>query len=329
MADKEISTPVKESSAGSEERPLITFALFAYNQEKYIREAVEGALSQTYSPLEIILSDDCSSDRTFEIMEVMVAEYEGPHKILLNRTSENGGLAHHINSVFSIAAGEWVVMATGDDISFPERVSLLYSHVDKNCVAIRSGYHDVDLSCNITGTYSQEKKITLDDIALAYTNCGSGASYMYKAEAVSKCFPYNDKVHSEDRILPYQAAVYGQIYEIPDVLLLKRHVGDSLTWVVRGANVDDSITYMSQLWTIHDVIINRALSEKEISVAEYININRRSLEFRKYQVLLLELRANEAAGLLWFSVFAHLMLKFPIKYSALEIKKILKEYLFR
>ena len=41
--------------------PLVTFALFAYNQERYVREAVEGAFAQTYQPLEIILSDDCSS----------------------------------------------------------------------------------------------------------------------------------------------------------------------------------------------------------------------------------------------------------------------------
>jgi glycosyltransferase involved in cell wall biosynthesis len=55
------------------DRSLVTFALFAYNQEKYIREAVEGALAQTYEPLEIILSDDCSSDRTFETMREMAA----------------------------------------------------------------------------------------------------------------------------------------------------------------------------------------------------------------------------------------------------------------
>ena len=51
------------------DRPLVTFALFAYNQEQHIREAVDGAFSQTYEPLEIILSDDCSTDRTFEIMQ--------------------------------------------------------------------------------------------------------------------------------------------------------------------------------------------------------------------------------------------------------------------
>ena len=42
----------------TEERTLVTFALFVYNQEKYIREAVEGAFAQSYEPMEIILSDD-------------------------------------------------------------------------------------------------------------------------------------------------------------------------------------------------------------------------------------------------------------------------------
>jgi glycosyltransferase involved in cell wall biosynthesis len=46
------------------DRPLISFMLFAYNQEHYIRRAVEAAMAQTYSPLEIILSDDASSDGT-------------------------------------------------------------------------------------------------------------------------------------------------------------------------------------------------------------------------------------------------------------------------
>ena len=62
-------------AASIQDRPLVTFALFAYNQEKYIREAVEGAFSQTYEPLEIILSDDCSSGGTFEIMQEIAAEY--------------------------------------------------------------------------------------------------------------------------------------------------------------------------------------------------------------------------------------------------------------
>ena len=48
------------------EKPLVTFALFAYNQERFITEAVEAAFAQTYQPLEIIISDDGSSDKTYD-----------------------------------------------------------------------------------------------------------------------------------------------------------------------------------------------------------------------------------------------------------------------
>lgn len=107
-------------------RPLITFALFAYNQEKYIREAVEGALAQTYSPLEIILSDDCSSDRTFEIMQEMTSNYHGVHSVVLNRNADNLGISQHVNVIFSMASGALIIAAAGDDISTEDRTVSLF-----------------------------------------------------------------------------------------------------------------------------------------------------------------------------------------------------------
>ena len=102
--------------------PLVTFALFAYNQEAYVREAVEGAFAQTYEPLEIILSDDCSTDRTFEIMKQMAADYRGPHRVLARRNEINLQTALHVQSVAAIMSGELKVVAAGDDISRPDRV---------------------------------------------------------------------------------------------------------------------------------------------------------------------------------------------------------------
>jgi len=109
------------------DRPLITFALFAYNQEKYIREAVEGAFAQTYSPLEIILSDDCSTDGTFEIMKAMAASYRGPHRVVLNRNPSNLGICPHIDVVMEMAQGQLIVPAAGDDISLPNRAETTHA----------------------------------------------------------------------------------------------------------------------------------------------------------------------------------------------------------
>lgn len=128
------------------EKPLVTFALFAYNQEQYIREAVEGAFSQTYEPLEIILSDDCSSDRTFEIMQEMVASYVGSHRVILVRNNFNKGLAGHINSLLARAGGEIICWAAGDDVSMPGKVDALISPMidDSAVIGTHSYVNEID-----------------------------------------------------------------------------------------------------------------------------------------------------------------------------------------
>lgn len=127
------------------EMPLVTFALIAYNQERYIREAVESAFSQTYEPLEIILSDDCSDDSTFNVMKEMADAYRGPHRIRLNRNRRNMGTAPHFFYVAGISEGEYFVGAAGDDVSKPERTKVLLDSIRKPGVwAVCSGYDVID-----------------------------------------------------------------------------------------------------------------------------------------------------------------------------------------
>jgi glycosyltransferase involved in cell wall biosynthesis len=108
------------------DRPLISFALGCYNQEAFVREAVEGALAQIYSPLEIIISDDCSSDRTFDIVQQTVAAYRGPHPVRLNRNDTNLGIGGNVNRVMELCRGELVVIAAGDDVSLPMRTEVTF-----------------------------------------------------------------------------------------------------------------------------------------------------------------------------------------------------------
>jgi len=109
----------------SKNRQLVTYILFAYNQERFIRDAVNSAFAQTYQPLEIILSDDCSADQTFNIMQDMVAAYRGPHRVRLVRNSKNLGIFAHVLARGKESNGEIVVVAAGDDVSVPERTECL------------------------------------------------------------------------------------------------------------------------------------------------------------------------------------------------------------
>lgn len=109
----------------SVDAPLVTLAVIAFNQSRFVAEAVEAALSQDYSPLEVIISDDCSTDDTFKIMKKAVDNYTGPHSIVLRRNHHNLNLGGHINVINRIANGELVVIAAGDDVSLSSRVSRL------------------------------------------------------------------------------------------------------------------------------------------------------------------------------------------------------------
>lgn len=104
--------------------PLVSYLLFTYKQEEFIKETVEAALEQTYSPLEIIISDDCSSDKTFRIIEEVVRFYKGPHQVITNRNGINLGIGAHVSSVLKRAKGEYIVLVGGDDISSPEHIQM-------------------------------------------------------------------------------------------------------------------------------------------------------------------------------------------------------------
>jgi glycosyltransferase involved in cell wall biosynthesis len=111
-------------------KPLLTFAIAALNQERFIREAVESAFAQTYSPLEIILSDDHSEDRTFQIMSEMAATYRGPHRLILNQNPARRCIGGHVNRIVKLSSGEIILAAAGDDISLPHRSQATYEAWD-------------------------------------------------------------------------------------------------------------------------------------------------------------------------------------------------------
>lgn len=114
---------MKRKSTPSETKPLATLALLSYNQESFIAEALLAALSQTYSPLEVIVSDDGSVDGSVEIIRAIVESYSGPHTVIVNVNQHNLGIGAHVSKIARLASGRVIVLAGGDDISLPARVS--------------------------------------------------------------------------------------------------------------------------------------------------------------------------------------------------------------
>jgi glycosyltransferase involved in cell wall biosynthesis len=207
------------------ERPLVTFALFAFNQEKYIREAVEGAFSQTYEPLEIILSDDCSSDCTFNIMREIVATYSGKHNVILSSNEINLGLIEHVNKVLNVSKGDLVVLAAGDDVSVPERVSKIVKYWNSTKFSlIHSDVYKMHVNGDLIGVEKPPMVInnySLQELALSLS-LYIGASGAIEKKIIEKYGRIKYSRSYEDLVYGYRAILENSIGYISEPLVFYR-----------------------------------------------------------------------------------------------------------
>lgn len=116
--------------------PPVTFVILGFNQETVIDQAIDGALAQNYENLQIVFSDDGSSDATFDIMTERAAAYRGPHRVCAIRTPRNAGLVHHLLNAITVADGDLIVVSAGDDVSLPDRVLTLVDHWQQHRPAV-------------------------------------------------------------------------------------------------------------------------------------------------------------------------------------------------
>ncbi len=113
--------------------PKLSYVLLSHNREKYIRAAIESAFAQDYEgELEYIFSDDCSTDRTFEIIKECVAAYKGSRRVVVTQTPRNLHLAGNTNHAVQFVESDWIVRADDDDISTSDRCSIIGRAIAEN-----------------------------------------------------------------------------------------------------------------------------------------------------------------------------------------------------
>src|SRR5512143_4014499 len=114
--------------------PLVSVVMPVYNGARYLRQALESALNQTYRPLEIIVVDDGSTDETSAIL----AEFGSRIRAIRQK---NPGSAAARNAALQAAHGEIIAFLDADDLWLPQKlevqVAYLRAHPDVELVATR------------------------------------------------------------------------------------------------------------------------------------------------------------------------------------------------
>lgn len=226
---------------GIDEKPLVTIALFAYNQELYVREAVDSALEQDYPNLQILVSDDRSTDGTFAVMQDCVAKYSGPHKVVVRQNQKNLGMAGHINALLALAQGDFICWMAGDDVALPNKVSRLVAPMiaDSSLCGTHSFVQEIDSAGRVLGMRRPNVPAIIDSPYQVVTNEVEVISQSHAfRKAAWDCFgPLEESVTNESAVMAFREASIGRILLIPEALTNYRvGVGTSTR---RGQTVED------------------------------------------------------------------------------------------
>lgn len=121
-------------------KPLVTVAIVTYNSEKYVRMAIESVLASSYTNFELIISDDCSTDNTWQIVQ----EYTDS-RIIATRNETNLREYPNRNKCIELAKGEYFIFIDGDDYIYPHGLETILKIIGENSdfgFAVMRPYHN-------------------------------------------------------------------------------------------------------------------------------------------------------------------------------------------
>lgn len=208
--------------------PIVSVVMPAYNAEKYIGEAIDSILGQTFTDFEFIIVNDGSTDKTKEIIE----SYDDPRLVYLEN-EKNSGIVKTLNKGLDAAQGKYIARMDADDISMPERfaeqVRYLDRHPDIGIVGSWLRIIDGD------GVYKYDFKFkTRPDDCYANMLYGTPVAHpavMLRAEILrNNNLNYDDNFRGiEDYFLWWQCRKYTKITNIAQPLINYRKHNSQIT----------------------------------------------------------------------------------------------------
>ena len=139
-------------------RPMISVIIPIFNGERYVAEAIESVLSQTYPSLELLLIDDCSTDRSAQI----ACQYEERDcRVHFYQNAKNCGVAETRNFGITKAQGDWVALLDSDDIWWADKLERQLEVADKTgAELIYTSYAILDADGGRTKDYMVPDHVT-------------------------------------------------------------------------------------------------------------------------------------------------------------------------
>lgn len=209
--------------------PEVSVLLPAYNAAPYIGEAIESILNQTFSNFELIINDDCSTDKTWDLIQNYAKR---DARILAYRNKENQGIAGNRNKLVLLARGEYIVWQDADDISMLNRVQKQFEFMQRHPdVAIVGGWLQF---FNRNGVTSVRQYAATDaPLRQNIFRCSPVAqpAAMIRKKCLDEAGPYDLKCPpAEDLDMSFRLGAKYKFANLPEVVLRYRENTSSATF---------------------------------------------------------------------------------------------------
>ncbi len=207
--------------------PIVSVVLPVYNGEKFLREAIESILCQTFGDFEFIIIDDGSRDGTISIIQS-----HHDKRIRLFQNATNLGIIHTLNNGLAEAQGKYICRMDADDIAEPERLREQVHFLEANprIAMAGSNVRTIDESGTVMGI--EQYPQTNEEIrkAMFVHNPFAHSTVMIRRDVLDVMGQYDHRfLHNEDYDLWLRIASRYEVANMAQPLLKRRLHGESIT----------------------------------------------------------------------------------------------------
>lgn len=185
-----------------------------YNAERYLQEAIESILSQTFKNFEFIIINDGSSDRSIDIIN----SFSDDRIVLIDQV--NTGLPTALNNGIKMSKSGYIARMDADDISLPSRLKEQYDYLEKNNEVIAVGTHANVIDMNGNFVYTLKQPVTWEEVKRIFPETPFiHPSVMFRKRQFTQVEGYMDIPIAEDVTLFIKLAKIGKLENLDKILL--------------------------------------------------------------------------------------------------------------
>jgi glycosyltransferase involved in cell wall biosynthesis len=272
----------------------------AYNEERFLAEAVESVLAQSFADFELIVTDDGSTDGTAALAQSFV---ERDSRVRLVRGERNQGKPFALNRALAIRRGELIAWLDGDDVMLGEKLARQVATLDANPDAAGCS-HDAEMFQSEDGSVIGRFSAVANGAPLRSGGIELWFDPTYKMLPsatmirATLCPPsgFDERLtFTNDWLFDIEVFRHGRCVALDDVLVRYRRHADNFTTRAgaSGVSYEEGLMTMAIVTARYPELARRA---RTMSAAIILGSTRRRVAERQWREALLEAKAAAGAG---------------------------------